>query len=521
MQKVLRHDIGQAEKYFRSSELVKLARKDKIRKIVPTTKLIGRKEQLEILESVFKISLTGKKQSVFISGYSGIGKTRIIQEFYRNKLSKNVPITSAKFDVLQKTTPYSALISCMQNHIKTILQKDDEILEYWKDKFSENLKDNAPLLMDVIPELSILMGYKAKVSHLPPEEAQNRFQQTFISFISTLTSDDHRLILFLDDLQWADIASIKLIEMILLDDSIRNLLFIGAYRDNEVDTTHPLSITLRKLVNWVNIQFVNLPPLSKSETNEIIRQTLHDEIVRDELFTEIIFNKTAGNIFFILQLLSVLFEENILSRNDDGVWVWDEHKLVTENISANVVDILSTKIESLEPKLQTLLRIASALGDEFDLKSISLMVDKKVNIVANDLIEAINIRYLISLDENLESYFRITESINEEDLGKFKNTRFKFSHDRIRQAAISNIKQDELKELNLKAARIKISHFSKEEIEMDLFYIANHYLIAENLVKNPDEIRPMADFAPRAAKKHIKHQHLKPPPDILILQKDI
>lgn len=497
----LKHDLIQARQFFNSNEHIVLAKKDKIKKIAPTTKLIGREDELNILESAYKIALTGKKQCVYINGYSGVGKTRIVQEFYRNKISKNIPITSAKFDVLQKTTPYSALIAAMQSFIKTLLLEDDESLLVWKNKFLENLKANVSIISEVIPELGVLMGPQNAVDALPPEEAQKRFQQTFLSFVSTFTSDDKFLILFLDDLQWADIASIRLIEMILLDDSIRNFLFIGAYRDNEVDTTHPLSISIKKLENWVNLQIVNLSPLTKHDTKEIINQTLHDKILNEDQFSEIIFTKTGGNTFFILQLLTALFEEGILNRNEDGYWEWDEKRLASRNISSNVVDILMTKIESLNPNLQSLLQIGSALGDEFDLKTISMMVNQKMNVVASSLVEAVNIGYLVSMDENLESFFRTISDVDQNDLDKFKNTRFKFSHDRVRQASLSNVDGEKLQTLNLDAARIKIKHLSETELDNEIFFIANHFMKAEKIISEEDELNKLAFFAQRAGEK--------------------
>jgi histidine kinase len=497
----LLYDLDHAVAQFASTSNIQLAKRDKILKIVPTTKLIGRRDELEVLESAYKVAKTGKKQAVYIAGYSGTGKSRIVQEFQKNKVSTNIPFIPSKFDTLQRTIPYSALITAMQDHIKKILLEDEDKIAFWKKRFLENLKSNASIIIDVIPELKILLGSQVPVEPLPPEEAQKRFQQTFISFIGALTTDQHFLILFLDDLQWADIASIKVVEMILLDDNIKNLLFVGAYRDNEVDRTHPLAISLKKQEDWVNLNTIMLQPLQKIDSNELIAQTLHDPIKFQEKFFEIIYLKTGGNTFFILQLLSVLFEENILVRDEEGEWEWDEKKLTEKNISNNVVDVLSKKIENLSPDLQEVIKIGAALGDEFDLKTLATISTKKMNIAANHLSEAVNIGYLISLDENLDGYFRTIVTINEQEFEEFRNTRFKFSHDRIRQASLLQLSNEDLQHINLKAARYKMKILTDAEVENELFYIANHFMEARELITDIEERKQLAAITNRAGQK--------------------
>jgi histidine kinase len=497
----LMYDIEQSVHFFNTNETFQLAKKDKILKIVPTTKLIGRNMELNVLESAYKVAITGKKQAVYIAGYSGVGKSRIVQEFQKLKINNKIPFLSSKFDAQQRTTPYSALINAMQDQIRKILVDDDEKIEYWRKRIFENIKGNASVITSVIPELEFLLGKHDVAVALPPEEAQKRFQQTFISFISAFTKDDQFLILFLDDLQWADLASIKVIEMILFEESITNLLFIGAYRDNEVDGTHPLAISMRKQDNWVNMHTIHLLPLQKKDTLEIIAQTLHDDIKNESHFSEILYNKTGGNTFFILQLLSVLFEENILFRNHEGYWDWNEKLLAAKNISSNVVDALTLKIESFNPNLKRLLKIGSALGDEFDLQTISFIADEKMNIVAHQLAEAVNIGYLISLDDNLENYFRTTVDVNEKDLEKFNNTRFKFSHDRIRQASLLQLEKKELEQINLTAVRVKMSTLNEQEIENEIFYIANHIILSADLVEGKNERKQFANITNRAGEK--------------------
>jgi serine/threonine protein kinase len=291
-------DLNNSEKTLSSSESFKLGTKDRVSKIVPTSKMIGRREEIFQLEKAYESSRKGKKQAVYIRGYSGVGKTRVVKEFQRNKLTDRVPIVSSKFDTLQRGTPYSALLEAMKSLIRKILLDEDEKVNYWKNRLNAYLRNNGNIIAEVIPELEILTGELQPVDPLPPDESQKRFQQTFISFISCFTSDDHSLILFLDDLQWADIASLRLIELILMDESIKNFLFIGAYRENEVDATHPLSLSLAKQEKWVPIVPLQILPLRKDQTSELIIETLHYPVVRSSEFVERIFQKTGGNVFF-------------------------------------------------------------------------------------------------------------------------------------------------------------------------------------------------------------------------------
>jgi predicted ATPase/class 3 adenylate cyclase len=497
----LLYDLQKAPEYFSSANVFKIASKDKISKLVPTSRLIARKEELHTIETAYKAARAGKKQAVYISGYSGVGKTRIVQEFYKNKIADKVPIAASKFDTLQRNTPYSALLAAMKDLIRKLLREDDEKLHYWKTRFLAYLKENTSIIAEVIPEVEAITGVQPQVNPLPPDEAQKRFQQTFVSFIAAFSNNDQSFILFLDDLQWADIASIRLIELLLLDDSIKNFLFIGAYRDNEVDPTHALAISLRKQEKWVNLSGLQLTPLVKTETAELITETLHHPIKRADEFIELIYQKTGGNSFFTIQLLTVLFEENILFRDEEGIWQWDEKLLLSRNISDNVVEMLVQKITALSTGLQTYLKMASCLGDAFDLKTLSLLAGVKMNTVAGELSTAVNMGYLISMDENLDAFFRIATFTEEEEINKFPNTRFRFSHDRVRQASLSQVRPAELSELNLNAGRIKTKYLSEQEAEEDLFYIANHFIAGETLINDPAEKIQLATFAYRAGEK--------------------
>lgn len=494
-------DLDNSEKNLSPSESFKLGTKDRVSKIVPTSKMIGRRDEIFQMEKAYESSRKGKKQAVYIRGYSGVGKTRVVREFHRNKLTDRVPIVNSKFDTLQRGTPYSALLEAMKSLIRKILLDEDDKVYYWKNRLNAYLRNNGNIIAEVIPELEILTGKLEPVNPLPPDESQKRFQQTFISFISCFTSDDHSLILFLDDLQWADIASLRLIELILMDESIKNFLFIGAYRENEVDATHPLSLSLAKQEKWVPIVPLQILPLRKDQTSELIIETLHYPVVRSNEFVERIFQKTGGNVFFTLQLLTSLFEEKLLYRDEEGIWQWNEKLLQDASVSANVVDFLVEKINNLSPRLQELLRTAACLGDIFDLNTLASIVAEKRNVVAMEIASAVNMGYIVSLDEHLDAFFKMVSDINEMELAKFANTRLRFSHDRIRQAALVLVNDHDRALINLKAARIKTTSLSAVELEEEVFFIANHYNAAGALLTDESEIKEKINFNHKAGSR--------------------
>ena len=255
---------------------------------------------------------------------------------------------------------------------------------------------------------------------------------------------------------------------------------------------NPLAISIRKQESWINLHEAEVLPLQKEQTALLITETLHSRIINSNAFTSAVFTKTGGNTFFIIQLLTALFEEGILIRNEEGDWEWNEKMLQESNVSDNVVDFLEKKITALEPQLQQLLLTASCLGDVFDLKTLVLLHQKKMNVVANKLSEIINSGYLIALDDYLDGYFKTAADTANDEIRFLNIPRFRFAHDRIRQTALSMLPEEKKAQLNLQAARIKLSNLPAEEIEQEIFYIANHFNAGKNLISSNEELQQLA-----------------------------
>lgn len=462
-----------------------LAKKDERARLVISEKLIGRAEELQLIKNASALASNGNKQVMYIRGYSGVGKTRLVMEFQHGIFLEHQRMVSAKFDVLQKDTPYSALNAAVKDIVRQLLKEDETQLSYWKERLLHFLNDNGQIIINQVSELSIIIGAQPAVNELPPEEAQSRFHQTCINFVRAFTTDGHVLTVFIDDLQWADIASLKLIEMIVLDHSIKSLLFIGAYRDNEVSLSHPLSISLQKQEQWIDIKDVLLEPLKEQDTYELTMSSLGGEVMHADEFGHLVYKKTRGNTFFIIQLLVFLYEEESLTLNKEGVWDWDIKAIEMLTPTQNVADILSQRLTSLGASLQEIIKCAACLGDLFDLKTTAHLVRKNMNQIAQELTVAINEGFIISLDNQLETFLKT----NADDTAQPQaNTRFKFSHDRVRQAALSLLNEGEMAQLNLEAGKYKLSFLTEAELISDVFYLANNFNLGAGLITDPKDI---------------------------------
>ena len=363
------------------------------------------------------------------------------------------------------------------------------------------LNGNGQIIINVVPELEIVIGTQIPADELSPDESQNRFQQTFLNFIAAFSSDEHTFIIFLDDLQWADLASIKLIELMVLDNIIKKFFFIGAYRDHEVDPTHPLIVSLRKQEKKTDIKEIKLLPLEKETINDFILETLQHKVEQPAKLIDKIFKKTQGNIFFTIQLITSLNDSGLLYKDDHGNWLWDEKALQEYHLAENVVELLVQKINSLDTLQKNILRTGACVGDSFDLFTTANLIGERLYIVANELSEVINLGYLISLDENLDHYIRSSQNTTDANLSRVGNVRFQFAHDRIRQACLSLVSEDEIASINLKAGQFKLNNYSTVEIEEEIFFIANHFNKGRQFIQQKEDLNHLVEINLRAGEK--------------------
>jgi serine/threonine protein kinase len=345
-------------------------------------KLYGREKEVEILIDSFYRASSGQREMMLVAGYSGIGKTSLVREIYKPVTKQHGYFISGKFDQFQKNVPYSALVNAFQELLRQLLTEREHQIEIWCRKLLDVLGDNGQIIIDIIPEVELVIGKQPPVHDLPPVESQNRFNRVFRNFIHLFFQPEHPLVIFLDDLQWADLATLKLIEKIVTDDQIRYLFLIGAYRDNEVSPSHPLILTLEKLEkSGLFINTITLPPLQEEHIQALIGDTLQDNGQNINALAKLVHGKTGGNPFFVNQFLYTLYQKNLIRPAQKVVregtqaspWQWDTDEIEKSDITDNIVELMIENLRKLpEPTLETI-KLAACIGNHFDLDTLSIV----------------------------------------------------------------------------------------------------------------------------------------------------
>ncbi|BAY09960.1 AAA family ATPase [Calothrix sp. NIES-2098] len=408
-------------------------------------------------------------EMMLVSGYAGIGKSALVQEIYKPITQKRGYFISGKFDQFQRNIPYSAIAVALQKLVRQLLSEPDEYVQQWRSRLLTALGSNGQIIIDVIPEVELIIGKQPPVPEVGATEAQNRFHRIFGQFVRVFCSKEHPLAIFLDDLQWIDSATLNLIELMLLDEQAESLFLIGAYRDNEVKPTHPLALMLERLrKQGVVLQEIILAPLTLGPLNQLIAETLHRNADIVHPLAELVLRKTEGNPFFVNEFLRMLYSENLLTFDVEHLsWQWNIAQIQAQDITNNVVELMLHKLKKLPENTQQILHLAACIGAEFNLDTLSIVCDKPPETVFQDLLAAIQvglIEPLSELDENL--------LIQE----------YKFLHDRVQQAAYALIDESHKQAVHLQIGRNLLEKTLPEELSERLFAIVDHLNLAIALV---------------------------------------
>ncbi|MBW4567237.1 MAG: AAA family ATPase [Tolypothrix carrinoi HA7290-LM1] len=415
-------------------------------------------------------------EMMLVSGYAGIGKSALVQEIYKPITQKRGYFISGKFDQFQRNIPYSAIADALQKLVQQLLSEPDEQVQQWRSLLLTALGNNAQIIIDVIPEVELIVGKQPPVPEVGATEAQNRFHRIFGQFVRVFCSESHPLAIFLDDLQWIDSATLKLIELMLLDEQTKSLFLIGAYRDNEVNPTHPLALMLERLrKQGAVLQEIILTPLTLGPLSQLIAETLHRNADTVRPLAELVLRKTEGNPFFVSEFLRMLHSENLLSFDaEDLSWQWNIAQIQAQDITDNVVELMLHKLKKLPENTQQILRLAACVGAEFNLDTLSIVCEKPPETIFQDLLTAIQvglIQPLSELDENL--------LIQE----------YKFLHDRVQQASYTLIDESQKQIVHLQIGRNLLGKTLPERLSDRLFEIVDHLnhgieLVTDQLERN-------------------------------------
>ncbi|MBW4428932.1 MAG: AAA family ATPase [Nostoc desertorum CM1-VF14] len=416
---------------------------------------------------------------MLVAGYAGVGKTALVQELYKPITAKHGYFISGKFDQFRRNIPYSAIVDALQKLVQQLLGEPDEQVQQWRSRLLTALGSNGQIIIDVIPEVELIIGKQPPVPDVDATQAQNRFNLIFQKFVRVFCSKSHPLVIFLDDLQWIDCATLKLIELMLLDEQTQSLFLIGAYRDNEVNPTHPLVLTLERLrKQGAVLGEIILAPLTLLPLSQLIAQTLHRNVNSVRSLAELVLRKTEGNSFFVNEFLRTLYSENLLTFDAQHLsWQWNIAQIQAQNITDNVVELMLHNLKKLPENTQQILRLAACIGAEFNLDTLGIVCEQSPKAISLDLLAAIQaglIQPLSELDENL--------LVQE----------YKFLHDRVQQAAYALIDESHKQVVHLEIGRNLLEKTLPDQLFERLFEIVDHLNYGIELVTDQQERNEIA-----------------------------
>jgi diguanylate cyclase (GGDEF)-like protein/PAS domain S-box-containing protein len=475
-----------------------LGQRDRGNQLSIPQKLYGREREVAMLMDAFSRVSRGATEMMLVTGYSGIGKTSIVNEIHKPIVASRGYFITGKFDQFRRDIPYAALIQAFQELIRQLLTENEQQIAVWKNKLLEAFGDNGQVIIDVIPEVELIIGSQVDVPKLGAAESENRFNRVFQQFINVFCQPEHPLVIFLDDLQWADSASLKLIRLLIANDSSQYLFLIGAYRDNEVNPTHPLIQTLEKLRQTdTAIHKITVEPLLLTHVQQLVADTLHETIAtsRVKLFTELVFNKTQGNPFFLTQLLKSLYTEHLLFYQvATDNWQWDIQQIQTVGIADfNIVELIAINIRKLPADTQKVLQLAACIGNQFNLEILATVNEASEILTAAQLWSALQAGLILPLSSNYKIPIVFEQT---SDIFKVSDVKieYKFLHDRVQQAAYSLIPESSRKSTHLKIGQLLLNNTTLEEQKDNIFTLVNQLNFGTDLLKTQIEKNELAQL---------------------------
>jgi PAS domain S-box-containing protein len=476
----LRRCLADLELYGRIDPFLLGADDVSDRLLIPE-KLYGRAHEIDTLLTSFdRVVANGTPELVLVSGYSGIGKSSVVNELHKALVPPRGLFASGKFDQYKRDIPYATLGQAFQSLVRSLLTQSEEELGRWRDALRGALGPNGQLIVNLVPELELVIGKQPPVADLPPQDAQNRFQMVFRRFLGVFARKEHPLALFLDDLQWLDPATLDLLEHLVTHSEVRHLLLVGAYRDNEVGPAHPLLRTLEAIRKaGARVQEIVLAPLELDDVGRLIADALHCEPERARPLAELMQEKTGGNPFFAIQFFIALADEGLLAFDAVAfAWQWNIDRIRAKSYTDNVVDLMADKLKRFSSTTQEALKQLACLGNVTEIATLTLIHGEKAGTVHEALWEAVRAGLVVQ-----------------------QGSAYKFPHDRIQQAAYVLVPEDRRAEVHLRIGRVILKSITADELTQHLFDVANHFNRGATLLADRDEKAQVAAINLRAGRK--------------------
>ena len=485
-------------------------------------KLYGREIEVKALLDAFDRVSEGSREIMLVAGFSGIGKTAVVNEVHKPIVRQRGYFIKGKFDQFKRDIPFSAWVQAFQNLMRQLLTESPAQVQKWKVKVFEALGENGQVIIDVIPELEHLIGKQKKVSELEGTAAKNRFNLLFQNFIRVFATKEHPLVIFLDDLQWADSASLKLIQLLMSEKDTNYLLLMGAYRDNEVFPAHPLMLTLDEIRSYsATVNQITLAPLDKNSLNRLIADTMICSPERAMPLTELVFGKTQGNPFFATQFLKSLQVDGLISFDYTpptppdqggaslptppdqggarGGWQCDIAQVRTLALTDDVVEFMAIQLQKLPINTQDVLKLAACIGNQFDLATLAIVHQKSQIETSADLWKALQEGLVIPISE-VYKFFGDSESVEVGQASEL-SVPYKFLHDRVQQAAYFLIPESQKQSTHLEIGQLLLRNTPEAEREEKIFDIVNQLNIGLELIEDRPERDRLAQLNLIAGRK--------------------
>ncbi len=487
-----------------------LGTKDLTDRFTIPERLYGREFEVSALLAAFdRVSQGGERPAkgraelMLVAGYSGIGKTAIVQEIHKPIVRQRGYFIKGKFDQFQRNVPFSAFFQAFGNLLGQLGGESDSQRAVWKHKILTAVGEQGQVLIDVIPELESLLGLQFPAPELSASAAQQRFNLLMQKFVGVFTTGEHPLVIFLDDLQWADLASLNLLQLLMQDAA--HLLVLGAYRDNEVSSIHPLKLTIDEiLTNGATVNTITIKPLGFSDLNQLVADTLNCDLRLAEPLAKLVEQKTQGNPFFVTQFLKSLYQDGLITfypithQQQIGGWQCDLAKVRNLAVTDDIVEFMALQLQRLPQETQEALKLAACIGAQFDLNTLAIVSQISAHDLAKSLWESLAEGLLIPINE---TYKFFTQSDDGSGIAGSANPVYRFLHDRVQQSAYSLIPDRQKPETHLKIGKLIEQDCSEITREEKLFDLVGHLNIAKELITDPVERASLAQLNLSAGKK--------------------
>jgi predicted ATPase/class 3 adenylate cyclase/GAF domain-containing protein/tRNA A-37 threonylcarbamoyl transferase component Bud32 len=491
----VRADLEECQRQLLDSNSItpfSLGSRDVVETLQISRHLYGREKEIAQLISAFERVTAGNTTMVLVSGAPGIGKSALVNEIHSPVVQTRGYFVSGKFEQFNQNLPYASIILAFRELIRQILGESEQSVQEWRDSFTEAFGPNGQVILDVIPEVELIVGPQPAIPDLPLVESQNRFNLLFQAFARACCHLERPMVLFFDDLQWADSASISLIQLLITEPSARNLMVLGAFRDNEVSMAHPLMKSLQGIEeSGVPVEHIRLDKLSVRSVATLIQDTLACSPTEAHELAKLVQAKTDGNPFFVIEFLRTLYQEAFLSFDrEQGHWTWDLDRIMRSDITDNVVTLMSERMLKLPAPTQEVLHVAACIGASFDLKTLTQSLNQSPIAVSEKLWPAIQNGLVIPIGSGYKFI-----SDNEDNPLKDASTEsayigditYRFPHDRVQQAVMSQVSELTAPQIHLAIGRGILQNSDADNVDENVFQIVNHLNQTIDLITSPTE----------------------------------